>query len=342
MAARRRGIPDNLDPLVDTLSNVVGILVIVLVVSQLQLGRALDRVLDRSEPVPVLAEDEDASLGAAAKATEARPPPGSASLEAREAALRARGAADAGEAAALAGEILAALEALPPSVETPSAKPEEEAGRVARLGALQRENRAAATALARRSARAEALAGADPVLRARLPDPQVEHGRTHWILVRHGRVFPVDREGLFGAGSRALQRILGPAAAAGVRMDEYESAALYLSKRSVGLDGFRWLLQTEPEIRVELGWPDPDAGLEVSRLASDPRWRRWVGSRTPGEDFIRFQVWNDSFETYLAVREITEAAGLRAGWTGREADEELVLPVRFGAPAPREGPVAVD
>ena len=42
----RRGIPDNLDPLVDTLSNVVGILVVVVALTQLQVGDALDRLVE--------------------------------------------------------------------------------------------------------------------------------------------------------------------------------------------------------------------------------------------------------------------------------------------------------
>ena len=47
MAARaRRSLPDNLDPLVDTLSNVVGILVIVIALTQIQMGDALSRVAE--------------------------------------------------------------------------------------------------------------------------------------------------------------------------------------------------------------------------------------------------------------------------------------------------------
>ena len=44
---KRRAVADNLGPLVDTLANVVGILVIVLALTQIELGGALDRVLQR-------------------------------------------------------------------------------------------------------------------------------------------------------------------------------------------------------------------------------------------------------------------------------------------------------
>jgi hypothetical protein len=51
MSVRRRrlvrGVPDNLGPLVDTLSNVVGILIMVIVVTRLELGEALDRRRER-------------------------------------------------------------------------------------------------------------------------------------------------------------------------------------------------------------------------------------------------------------------------------------------------------
>ena len=63
---------------------------------------------------------------------------------------------------------------------------------------------------------------------------------------------------------------------------------------------------------------------------------------SPESDFVRFQVWNDSFETYLAARQSVEAAGLRAGWKGYAEDEELIRLLRFTTNPIPEQPIEVD
>ena len=59
-----------------------------------------------------------------------------------------------------------------------------------------------------------------------------------WILVRGGRVFLVDREALYDEGSRALQRLLGPAIQRGLRPDEFEVRGALSAK---ALSGRRWV-----------------------------------------------------------------------------------------------------
>ncbi|MBY0399256.1 hypothetical protein K2X89_03105, partial [Myxococcota bacterium] len=98
---RRSALPDNLDPLVDTLSNVVGILVIVIALTQLELGDAVERV------GRAIAE------GGAAPRVEDVPapetPPPAPELAARRESLRARGIDDLESARASLERMLAAL-----------------------------------------------------------------------------------------------------------------------------------------------------------------------------------------------------------------------------------------
>jgi len=329
MAARSRRVqPDNLDPLVDTLSNVVGILVIVIALTQLQLGDALARVagLELSRRVD-------------AEAREQERPEREAALEDRWAELSEAKEAPPEELTRIATELLAMLETLPEGRDFESRTPAELAQELADAREEQARTEAALEA---RSDRAERLNLVPPHLVARLPDPQVERGFVSWILVRYGRVFLVDREALYKEGSRAFERVIGPAIQRGVRKDEFESAALYLRKRPVGTDGFRWQLRTEPELRVELGWPTPDRGIEPVLLEGHPALERWLAARSPESDFIRFQVWEDSFEAYLVARQAIETAGFRAGWRARESDRELELRLSFGPPPPRERAVEVD
>lgn len=324
----RRGIPDNLGPLVDTLSNVVGILVVVIVVIQLELGDALARV------------DAARTGGDAARSrlTATRD-----ALAERRAQLLARTDSEPAEAIAFAEEMLAALAALPErSVASADRREDVPRELVERLAeeqqALEREQRA----LAARRRHGEGLRSVPAHLVARLPNPHLERGYESWILVRHGRVFLVDREALYDAGVRALQRLLAPAIRRGVRPDEYASAALYLRKQPAGSDGFRWQLEVEERPRVELEFPSVDLGRMPDQLDTDPDFAAWLAARDPERDFVRFHVWDDSFEAYSLARRAIEQAGFRAGWVGHARDEEVTLNISFGAPNPRERTIEVD
>lgn len=249
---RRRALADNLGPLVDTLSNVVGILVIVLALTQIELGGALDRVLRRQAEQLAAEQDFVSSI-----------PERQGALEARTKALAARGLRVDGEAIALADEILDAIDDLGPAARIDAESVSE---KLARLSTLRRENLDARRALDDRRVREDALRTVAKERVARLPDPRVERGLESWVLVRHGRVFPVDRKALFDAGTNALARLLKADASGGAfRQDEFESAALYLRKRRVGSDGFRWLLEPGRPNRVRLDWPPADRGIEPDR-----------------------------------------------------------------------------
>jgi len=326
----RRGIPDNLAPLVDTLSNVVGILVMVIVVIQLELGDAVARV--------------DAALDGANE-TRSRLAASRSELETRRARLVARTDSAPEAAIDFAEEMLAALQTLrtkppaPEDVADDEALPRVLAARLAEASAALERERGAFSA---RADHASGLRSVPSRLVARLPNPELQRGYESWILVRYGRVFLVDREALYDAGSRALQRLLGPAIARGVRPDEFASAALYLRKQAAGSDGFRWQLGDGARPRVELEFPEPDHGRMPDRLGRDPGFGAWLAARNPEEDFIRFHVWDDSFEAYAAARQATEQAGFRAGWVGHTRDEEMTLNLTFGSPLPRERTIEVD
>jgi len=178
---------------------------------------------------------------------------------------------------------------------------------------------------------------------ARLPDPTVLQGKESWILVRGGRIYLADREALFEQGQTAIRRVLGVEAQdRHIRQDEWESVARYLRKRAVGDGSFRWGLKTGSDVRVDLRWRNLDRGLEFPGLATNPAMRQWLAVRSPDVDLIQFQVWSDSFEAYLAAREVIEAAGFRAGWRGYERTDELELPIRMGRAEPELRPILVD
>jgi hypothetical protein len=344
---RRRALPDNLDPLVDTLSNVVGILVIVIALTQLELGDALARVAAGSlvppatEGLPATPEPArpDASEGA------------SAAIRVRLDALRLRSGVDLVRAAEVLTRALEDLRTADPALAAASGSTgpgDVEAVR----------DRAALEARGRPGpgiARARACPP-NPIARPRRSPssacpvgswrdcriPRSSRGRESWILVRHGRVYLVDREALFDTGRQAIERIVPDGANRALRPDEFESVAHYLRKTGIGLGPHRWRLATEPGVRLVLEWHTRDGGIERSQIADSAEFGRWLARRKPDLDTIRFHVWNDSFETYLEARARIEAAGFRGGWRGHEADQELEIGLRFGLPDPEVRPLEVD
>lgn len=345
MASSRRGIPDNLDPLVDTLSNVVGILVMVVALAQIQVGDAVDRLLSQ--------ESREAAAAAAAEATASTTAPTAGLLSERwtevdrlRQALLDRGGESFEESIEAAEMALDRVAELPAGGDRGSSDASEARG-VASLAVRLAEKRAALEqarlALEQRATHAESLQRVPRELVARLPDPEILTGREQWMLCRYGRCFLADRPKLVGAGEQAIGRILiHHLDARSVREDEYEMLAKYLRKKDVGDGPFVWRFVTRPEPLARLVWKSRDGGIEASRLERSPELQQWLRSRDPERDFIRFHVWSDSFETYLEARRVVEAAGFRAGWKAYEADSELELPVTFGAPRPKERPVEVD
>lgn len=344
MASSRRGIPDNLDPLVDTLSNVVGILVMVVALAQIQVGDAVDRLLSQ--------ETREAAAPAATAPTTA---PAASLLSARRAevdrlrqALVDRGGETFEESIEAAETALSRAAALPPAANGDREAPDASDGQggpslAARLAEGRAALEKARMALEQREAHAESLQRVPRELVARLPDPEILTGREQWILCRYGRCFLADRPQLVGAGEQAIGRILiHHRDARSVRDDEYEMLAKYLRKKDVGDGPFVWRFVTRPTPLARLVWKSRDGGLEASRLERAPALQQWLHARDPEKDFIRFQVWSDSFETYLEARRVVEAAGFRAGWKAYEEDSELELPVTFGAPRPKERAVEVD
>jgi len=322
----RRSVPDNLDPLVDTLSNVVGILVIVVALTQIQLGDALTRVAE----LDFLRTRE-------VRAQQSMPAETAALVDRRDALLR-RTDGSVEESIALATKMLAGLKQVVSGDESPSLAELRE-----RLNWSQNEIKDGQAALDRREQYAGGLERVPKQMVARLPDPTVVQGKKSWIFVRNGRIYLADRERLFEEGQRAIGRVLGEITRnRRIRPDEFAAIARYLRKREAGDGSFRWHLKTEPDVRVELVWRSRDEGLEYPGLGETTAMRSWLAARSPEIDFIQFHVWGDSFEAYLRAREVLEAAGFRAGWQGYEVEKEFELPVRIGQATPEVGPVLVD
>ncbi len=332
--SRRKSLPDNLDPLVDTLSNVVGILIVVVILTQIQVGDALDRLIEidastlpESKQIANVVEAEYNDLSTRLTESKRR----------REAVL-SRSTGSLSDAVSAAERALVSLEDMPKSFATSS--PASKISTEREIKELKKELQIQRTSLEGRSEYASEIQQVPKELVARLPDPGLVTGEEAWILCRYQRCYLTDRTELIQVGSRAIGDIIGESRR--IRPDEFDALAHHLRKRDIGYGNFRWHFVSEPSPRAQVAWRSKDPGIERTRLATSPRFAEWLAARSPERDFIRFQVWNDSFETYLEARQVIEAAGFRAGWDAFKADQELELSLTFGKPPPREGPVEVD
>jgi hypothetical protein len=261
-----------------------------------------------------------------------------ADAELRREAILSRSTSGIADAIAAAERALERVEKQPKG--TPAPRPTSVASIEREIEKKKIELASQRGSLEQREAYVEEIQRVPKELVARLPDPGIVTGEEAWILCRYRRCYLADRTTLIDAGSSAIGAVIVETQE--VRPDEFESLAHHLRKRDIGHGNFRWALITDPRPLARVEWRSLDAGIERTRLASSPELAAWLSERSPDHDFIRFQVWNDSFEVYLEARQVIESAGFRAGWEAFGDDQELDLLLTFGKPPPREGPVEVD
>jgi hypothetical protein len=308
---RRRASSENLDSLLDTMANVVGILIVLLAVVQVTVGDAMDRirVLDSEEGRALADEQQQLEARLAALAPDAKTD--RRSLERLREEL-GRLLADP-EAAQLRSDAAAAATAA--------------AARAAELRALERAVAEQRRRLVAMQVRVDGRASdgpADPV-ELRLPDPRPAPPNADRVvmLARYGRVLAPDLEGLEARMNDVIQQ--WAAAGNGVRGREARALAEHVARLDLGNRWLRWEMIEQGGLPIaRLLWRDRDAGDDEQALASpEASFRRALARLDPERHFLRFWVWSDSFETYLAARRIAEEAGFAVGWEVLAEDEPL-------------------
>jgi RNAse (barnase) inhibitor barstar len=339
--ARRRSISSatggNLDSMLDTLTNVVGILVIVLVAVQLSSQEAASRIaaaVEKIDPQEVQRLEE-----AAAEAKRAAEEKAAAIRAERQAVRNPRAELSKLEAELkieedLARQAAARAAAAREQRQREQAEAEKAAAMAAAEVAKREEARAAA---AKRLAKLEReydslpVPAALPAKQVRLPDPRpappdVKQLR---VLCREGRIWIVDIDAL---REKAMRR-----------------ADYVVRSQRLDPDGDRWIPDRQTffekfnEAPVKAGGfsmtLDAAANSSLVRLVlnrgrgeeADDTIRgsgelaRALRRVTPATHIVRFFVWPDSFEAYLKLREYTGRQGFAAGWEPTTADDEYFI-----------------
>lgn len=326
----------NLDSMLDTLTNVVGILVIVLVAVQLSSQEAASRIAEELEKID---PQEVARLEqAAAKAKEQAEEAAEALREQRQAVTDPRAELSRLEATLqieqdLARQAAARAEELEKKQAAERTAAEEAAKKLAAEQAQQEaEKKSLEERLAEMRRELENLPRltAPPAKEVRLPDPRpaprgVKELR---VLCREGRIWLVD--------SAALQ------AKAQKRAD------YVVRSKKLDPDNDRWILDGRTFVEEFNKAPVRDGGFTMSLKVVNNRWLQLVLERGSGEKaddaikgtgdlaralrrfrpdthIVRFFVWPDTFEEYLKVREFTNQRGFAAGWEPVTSPDEHVI-----------------
>ena len=340
-SARREG--ESLDSLLDTMANVVGILVMLVAVAQLAMGNAVERIAEDAVP----AELTPAQVDAAERQ----------SREVEEAIVRAQGELEAlpltnrreGLLLMEAQDALEELEALAGAdrlqggtLEDLSARAQDQADRVEILQKEQEEAKQRVTKL--NGLLKEIPAETRPKI-ARLPDPRPPpKGKDALIfLARYGRVVPVDAKSLTKTLHVGVENALGPRRGPGFTTQERDWLENYFEKqRSVlGDENFYWSLQNEGvrSFFAGLAWRSEEAGDSIGDLRlGDSGFASRLEDSSARERFVQFWVWPDSFEAYLEARYLAEASGFDVAWSPVEGRN----PVGVHLLGPRRNRVMID
>jgi hypothetical protein len=328
----------SLDSMLDTLMNVVGILVIVLVAVQISSHEAATRIaehLAKVEPGEVTRLEraaEKANQRAATAASALRDhrlaaTDPNAELSRLQAQLQVEEDVAREAAARVANLEKQRAEALAAARQAA----QETAAVVAQR---ERDKGALASRLERMRLEFEKLPSleAPPLKEVRLPDPRPAPAKVTEIhvLCREGRTWLVDIPAL---QAKAQKR-----------------ADFVVRSKKLDPDGDRWIADGKTFLDEFNKSPVKEGGFEMTLAIAGDRWPKLVLTRMKGRGetvdeavratgeyartlrrlgpeshVLRFFVWPDSFETYLKVRALAEERGYAAGWEPMASPDEYQI-----------------
>ncbi len=317
----RRADTSSLDSLLDTMANVVGILVVLVAVTQLSLGDAVERIRASAGERAAATPDDLAELVGEREDVRDEIELARAKLERfateQTAGLRladARPLLD--EFESLAGPSAAAGDV--PTLE----EREQLRVEVARLeGEVTRAEGEREKLLA---ILAEPVAD-DAPLTIRLPDPRpVPAGLQRvFFFCRGGEVHFVDLDALGDALYAGMRDATGSVRETMlIEPSDVPWVVNHFKKEEIGDQGYRWVF--DRELNAELV---PTAAVAAGEgdgaLTPSSRFAAALDALNPRRQYVRFFVWPDGFDVYLTARRMAEQRGLRIGWQEVERDRNL-------------------
>lgn len=321
MAARAQD--QNLDSLLDTMANVVGILVVLVAVTQLSVGDAVDRITSRHGD-EVMVSAEEVALAA------------SRAAEVESAVVAAEGRLEAfAPSVARPGMLLDelrphvdTLEALAGRLDVTGDAAGELADRIRQkqdeIEKLTGELEATQTRLSG----LESMIGSVPAETrpkiARLPNPRTppSGAKQIAILCRYGRCALLDLPGMRNELNLGIRDALG--ANRTPDFDEQPWLVNLFDKDRKGIGNYYWAFRRSgAAFFADIKWSDVGYGEMLTDLQrEDSALVQGLSGLERDGRYLRFYVWSDSFEVYLEARYIAEQMGWDIGWLPIDEHEE--------------------
>jgi len=325
---RRRSRDDNggqsLDSLLDTMANVVGILVVLVAVMQLAVGDAVDRIVEEGVREPATQAEVEAAEEERENLTEAITTLRD-ELEALPPAPEVAGML-LDEVQPLLDE-LKALAGANPMLSAELSELQEEIAR--RNDSVARRKTHLAQQKKRLVQLEALLENAPPAERpkvARLPDPRPPPKKSSQLVFfcRYGRIVPIETPAFLA------QLYLGIEDALGENRPVVEEDRPWLEnlfrKELFSSQNFYWKItgQSHRDLDANMVWRDKEAGEHAGDLRlEDNLLEAAIQGKDPKKKYVRFWVWSDSFEVYLEARYLAEAAGFDVAWTVIPSEKEV-------------------
>ncbi|MEZ6068472.1 MAG: hypothetical protein R3B90_22785 [Planctomycetaceae bacterium] len=305
-----------MDSLLDTLTNVVGILIIMLIVTQVSSGMAVERIkgfvqeiseeqltaqLSKSAELEALLEAQREQL---AKADDARPDIQLSLARQQE----------------LAASLKAELEKLKTQqVDPAKLKSDVETRRAAVEKLEQQINQQLAmiATLKARLAETPAQGAMADTKVVNLPDPRPapQGAKPVVFCCRDGYIYPV----VIPALQAEAQQVIIKAEKVLNKPNGLDCEALVelFDKRTVGDKYVRLAIRTGGDGQPDLLVNHREGEGEATENIDSPRslFNRALGELNPQTQYIDFRVWGDSYDTYLVARNEAARQGFTAGWT---------------------------
>ena len=357
MRRRKKGSAASLDSLLDTMTNVVGIMVILLTVTQLGVGDAVKRIAKTAkvDPEEIARLEEEVAEAQRLREELIR----QLRLLVNHNDKRDETAKDLAMTLKKIKDAEASNRVLEESSENRLREARQEA--VARQDEakqlLQQQKKEADAIREKINEQAELLAK----LRAQLaetpepvsppakivylpnPRPAPKEAKPLLFFCRNERVMFVDEDAI---RDNAQKRVAFVVQRNKLDQDPKKGIDAEILGKEVNKLGINDPTRTfEPKLifhgrypRIELV-PRDDAGEVAAQLAGASRYRRALGRIDAEKFYLRYIVWPDGYEVYLEARKIATEMGLSAGWEARGGGDYTIAlggSLRVGPPPPPE------
>ncbi|HOX57119.1 MAG TPA: hypothetical protein P5205_08240 [Candidatus Paceibacterota bacterium] len=323
------GESESLNGLLDTMTNVIGVLILMLLASFLSV-KEVTRIVEKKSAMFTRTKGEqvsemrmeaatlDQSLAALRSEAANLAVPVFIENE-REATASAREALNRGNG--MAGELVG----LEPQTMLADLRTAQ-----ARLALLQEE--AALQERTLSDLRRSSVGSAAPKPKtkiARVPDPvpAPKDSEGNVILCRYGRVLLYNEKRMEAALREAFNTATGGGNAKSMTaLELYRKVQAYFDANEVGGDGLRWRMSVEydseeatargyVQLRASVEWVRESLGETLEQIQQKGSgYQGLLRSLSPRANYLKFLVWPDSFAEYAVAREIADSFQFSSGW----------------------------